>query len=577
MPKLMMISLCLLLNVLNGFTAIQQQHLMVYFETDKDELTAQSKSVLNKFIRELKTTDYQITVQGHTDARGGNDYNQKLSKRRAENVHKFLVEKEIDLSQLELLYQGERNPIKPNTNASNMSKNRRVEVTVTRYSFDDITEFEQALKGNHVQKFNVQPNNAIVIEGEQGIKILIEQSTFLYADGSPVAEEITLGLTEALNFEDYISHSLMTISDKEQLESGGMFRLSAQTATGEEVFIDKYNPLTVVVPSEDRQNDMQIFTSKTGSDWKTTGSNIDNELRLIIRRKPYVRPKMRALPQYRVDISSKPKTPEKPRAPRFPREPRVENYQPNISLIQTFSKKKIEARSQQRYEMAVTNYKTRVKRYDRREEQFLVRIDAYDSLLDVHEASLNTWYDKIDQEKENFKTSPRFMAAVKANDELYEKYKDINKEQMATWKKERDARMAELSTKAERLGITTTKFMSNYVFTINKLDWINVDRFYDLKENETQQITVRDMDETEEKVFIVFKDMNSMLPLYNNQGSYVQSRFPKGAAAAVLAYKVIDGRPWLYYQDIEDGGDFTLEFKPCKFREIQEIFANIQS
>jgi len=106
---------------------------------------------------------------------------------------------------------------------------------------------------------------------------------------------------------------------------------------------------------------------------------------------------------------------------------------------------------------------------------------------------------------------------------------------------------------------------------------IHVDRFYKLKNKGTQQITLKDIDETPEKVFIVFKELNSLLPLYNSGDKYVQRRFPKGAKASVLAYKIIDGQPWIYYEDIKGASKYTMNFKPCKFPEIKEIFANIQT
>ena len=80
----------------------------------------------------LKTNpNIKIDVQGHTDNKGGADYNKKLSDRRAASVKKYLVSKGIDSSRLVSHGYGAEMPVVPNTTDQNRALNRRVQFVRT--------------------------------------------------------------------------------------------------------------------------------------------------------------------------------------------------------------------------------------------------------------------------------------------------------------------------------------------------------------------------------------------------------------------------------------------------------------
>ena len=69
----------------------------IHFEFDKDKIRSESFPILDAVADVLKTNqNIKIDVQGHTDNKGGADYNKKLSDRRAASVKKYLVGKGID-------------------------------------------------------------------------------------------------------------------------------------------------------------------------------------------------------------------------------------------------------------------------------------------------------------------------------------------------------------------------------------------------------------------------------------------------------------------------------------------------
>lgn len=78
----------------------------------------------------LDYPDTYIVVSGHTDTEGEEDYNQKLSERRAISVRNFLEEKGVDSTRLETIGYGELRPVASNATEEGRRKNQRVEITI---------------------------------------------------------------------------------------------------------------------------------------------------------------------------------------------------------------------------------------------------------------------------------------------------------------------------------------------------------------------------------------------------------------------------------------------------------------
>ena len=71
-----------------------------------------------------------LVVVGHTDNVGGNDYNQKLSERRAHAVARYLEGRRVDPIRLGVSGKGETQPVSSNTSEAGRQLNRRVEIYV---------------------------------------------------------------------------------------------------------------------------------------------------------------------------------------------------------------------------------------------------------------------------------------------------------------------------------------------------------------------------------------------------------------------------------------------------------------
>ncbi|MBR6265622.1 MAG: OmpA family protein [Bacteroidales bacterium] len=110
----------------------------IYYDFDKSNLTEQAQKRITKTVLAIMKEYPQIIVEigSHTDSKGTDNYNIKLSQRRAESVVNFLIRNGIDKNRLHAKGYGETMPIAPNEfedgtdNPVGRAKNRRTEFRV---------------------------------------------------------------------------------------------------------------------------------------------------------------------------------------------------------------------------------------------------------------------------------------------------------------------------------------------------------------------------------------------------------------------------------------------------------------
>ena len=99
------------------------------FDFDKSNLKKEAKAQLDDLVSKSKNAAIEVVIAvGHADSTGGDDYNQKLSLRRADAVKAYLVEKGIDKARVYTEGKGEKQPVADNKTSAGRSKNRRVDV-----------------------------------------------------------------------------------------------------------------------------------------------------------------------------------------------------------------------------------------------------------------------------------------------------------------------------------------------------------------------------------------------------------------------------------------------------------------
>jgi OmpA-OmpF porin, OOP family len=104
---------------------------LMNFELGTTTLTPDSLSVLNALRAEIAArSGPEVEVTGHTDTVGAEDYNDKLSLRRAEEVMRWLAGQGIDRSLMSAVGRGERELKEATADNVSSRANRRVEVIV---------------------------------------------------------------------------------------------------------------------------------------------------------------------------------------------------------------------------------------------------------------------------------------------------------------------------------------------------------------------------------------------------------------------------------------------------------------
>ncbi len=105
----------------------------VFFETNSAVILPTSQAVLNEAVTTLKDNpSIHVEVAAHTDSRGRDAYNMKLSDQRANSVMSYLTEHAIAANRMHAKGYGETKPIADNKTEEGRAKNRRVELRVTK-------------------------------------------------------------------------------------------------------------------------------------------------------------------------------------------------------------------------------------------------------------------------------------------------------------------------------------------------------------------------------------------------------------------------------------------------------------
>ena len=110
--------------------AMQSSTRVVYFDYDSYAIRPEFQAVIEahaKYIRADKAR--KVVIEGHTDERGGREYNLALGQKRAEAVRKALSLLGVGEPQLEAVSFGKEKPAVLGSTEAAMEKNRRAEIS----------------------------------------------------------------------------------------------------------------------------------------------------------------------------------------------------------------------------------------------------------------------------------------------------------------------------------------------------------------------------------------------------------------------------------------------------------------
>ena len=103
---------------------------IIYFDFDDSKISEASKNTLINFLNDNKKNLSKFIILGHTDTKGSNDYNLKLSFKRAETVRDILIDKGISPKDVSILGKGEDELAITTPNETKHPANRRAEIKI---------------------------------------------------------------------------------------------------------------------------------------------------------------------------------------------------------------------------------------------------------------------------------------------------------------------------------------------------------------------------------------------------------------------------------------------------------------
>lgn len=107
----------------------------LHFAFDSAAIDAQDRAQLDGIAGRLRgeAASTRLSITGHTDSKGTDAYNQRLSERRAKSVSNYLIQAGVPAASIvSVKGMGERQPIATNETAEGRATNRRVEIQIDR-------------------------------------------------------------------------------------------------------------------------------------------------------------------------------------------------------------------------------------------------------------------------------------------------------------------------------------------------------------------------------------------------------------------------------------------------------------
>jgi len=105
----------------------------ILFDFDSHQLGSNAEPVLSKVLQVIREyPKNSIVIEGHTDSKGTDSYNQELSEKRAMSVKTWLVASGMNAERIKTAGYGEANPAASNDTDEGRGKNRRVEIAIKK-------------------------------------------------------------------------------------------------------------------------------------------------------------------------------------------------------------------------------------------------------------------------------------------------------------------------------------------------------------------------------------------------------------------------------------------------------------
>lgn len=168
------------------------KNIKIYFDYDKANLRSDVQKILKNAVGTLnRNPDASILVTGNCDMRGSEAYNEKLGRRRAEAVQKFLLDEGVDEKRIKIISRGKLDAVAPVKDIAGMQKDRNAqfmiaeveEIMIPAPDKEELSEAKKIEEGKYIiekeeqieSKPKVSQEEYVVQKGDTLSKIALKK------------------------------------------------------------------------------------------------------------------------------------------------------------------------------------------------------------------------------------------------------------------------------------------------------------------------------------------------------------------------------------------------------------------
>jgi hypothetical protein len=277
MKKLLPVLFTILLFFLTPcFFAQQVIEHTVYFDSGKDTPTREEKAELEEVLKNItnKKLNYSISICGHTDNIGSEQFNIQLSANRAKNIAAYL-KKEFKTNRMEVVGRSYTEPASLDTTLSAKARNRRVYISIS-IPVPQINNIGGIKLDKREYTIDADKNDTLIYSS--GTKLMINSGIFVDEQGNKISGKVTISYVEFRDPIDFIlSGTHMNYADKGQnmiFNSSGMFDISGKQGD-KPVFIKKGEEIKVeFVPTKNIEPGTDFYKYNTSQNKWSDLSNV---------------------------------------------------------------------------------------------------------------------------------------------------------------------------------------------------------------------------------------------------------------------------------------------------------------
>lgn len=403
-------------------------------------------------------------------------------------------------------------------------------ITDTTEQIKSLTEITDYLS-TKVETFEIDPTKDTTLTFEKGTKIYLSANSLQFKDGSSPSGPVKIEIKECYSLADFIGDNLTTTSGNKILETGGMVHISI-SRNNKPLSIKKNKEYSLYFPKKDEQKQMSLFYGKRDSttnqiDWElspdtyeATPSNKQDSLKecAVLATGYRIPPRGIMLTWIKNGIREDIQL--------YVRQ----NMKPSEQMKDDFC-------GTEKFKVTVKfklNSKGKISNIEFAENNPTNAYDEIFSKLLLEIPAIDTTY-RMRSLKRKAKQNP--------NDEYYE-ISFYGKKVFSVEKFEKKY----ASFKDKPVSEVDKTELNNYIFSANKMGWINCDRFITSSE-ENINFSVKFKYPNETKILMAFKDLKSFVIGKHEGDRVVFSNVPGNQAIKIIGISYRKGTPTMAIAD----------------------------